>query len=148
MPVRILVVEDDPADMELIVFALQAAGFETICAHDGAEGHALASRERPDIIISELHLPRMDASVMLQRLKQDGALNDIPVLALATPGIDDINDRDTNAHPGAGHVEPDCDGIILKPIEPATLVDAVERLMARSAPWHVPGRENGNHPDC
>jgi DNA-binding response OmpR family regulator len=135
MPVRILVVEDDPADMELIVYALQAAGFEAICAHDGVEGHHLASRESPDLIITELDLPRMEGSAMLQRLEQDGALNAVPVLVLANDSTD------------GGH-GPHCDDIILKPIEPASLVDAVERLMARSAPWHVPGRENGNHPDC
>jgi CheY-like chemotaxis protein len=135
MPVRILVVEDDPADMELIVFALQAAGFEAICAHDGVEGHRLATRENPDLIITEQHLPRMEGSAMLKRLEQEGALNAMPALVLATASIE-------------GGDGPHSDDIILKPIEPASLVDAVERIMARRAPWHVPGRANGNHPDC
>jgi two-component system, cell cycle response regulator DivK len=137
MPVRILVVEDDPADMELMAYVLQAAGHQTLCAHDGEEGLAFARREVPDMLITEIMLPRKDGRALLQELRQYPGLESLPVIALAREGENHLTLLD------AGFAE-----ILPKPIDPEALVDTVARVAAGAMPWQLPRRENGNHPDC
>ncbi len=77
---RILVVEDNPMNRELVVFTLEAAGYTALTAEDG---HGLLERvkaERPDLIIMDLQLPHIDGFTLTQQLRSDPETHAIPIL--------------------------------------------------------------------
>jgi len=82
MGARILVVEDNAANRELVRYLLASAGHEVLLAIDGAEGVALARARRPALILSDLQMPRLDGYAMLAALRADPACAAIPVVAL------------------------------------------------------------------
>lgn len=85
----ILIVEDDPMNMKLARFVLQANGYQTIEAGNGAEAIEVARRERPALILMDIQMPVMDGIAATKSLKSDETTRNIPVLAftaLATKG--------------------------------------------------------------
>jgi two-component system cell cycle response regulator DivK len=78
----ILVVEDNAANMKLAVFLLQNAGHTVLSAADAEAGLTLARNERPDLILMDIQLPRMDGLAATALLKLDEATRAIPVIAL------------------------------------------------------------------
>ncbi|HEY0587451.1 MAG TPA: response regulator [Pseudoduganella sp.] len=89
MPARILIIEDNQANMDLVTFLLQAFGHRPLCATDGEMGVALALSERPDLVICDLHLPKLDGLGVVARLRSDPATRDIPVLAASALPVTD-----------------------------------------------------------
>ncbi len=81
-PRRILVVEDNPTNLELARYLLMATGYEVLTAADGAQGLALARAHRPDLVISDIQMPEMDGYALVGALRADPALRTVPVLAL------------------------------------------------------------------
>ena len=79
---KILYVEDNEDNVYMLKNRLTRAGFTVIVATDGAEGVALASSEKPDLILMDLTLPNMDGEEATRRIKADSATNRIPVIAL------------------------------------------------------------------
>lgn len=79
----ILCVDDDPTQLMLLRLALTRAGFRVIEAADGKEGVDLALKHKPALIIMDLMMPVMDGSVAVQRIKQNEATKDIPILILS-----------------------------------------------------------------
>ena len=77
---RILVIEDNPDNMTLIVDVLLSLDYQVIQAADGEKGVDLARSEQPDLILMDLSLPRMDGWKALKELKADAELRDIPVI--------------------------------------------------------------------
>ncbi|NEX61809.1 response regulator [Noviherbaspirillum galbum] len=132
MMVRVLIVEDDPADMELLMYTLQAAGYDTLCAHDGDEAVDVFRREHPDLVITKTGLPRRPARDLLALVRSDAPRRAVPVIALA-------------GERGEGN-DAGFDATLPHPIVPDALIDAVERLCAVRPPRQL-RRENGNHPD-
>jgi CheY-like chemotaxis protein len=120
---RILVVEDNPANMELMGYLLQAGGHELVFAHDGEEGVKTAERECPAIILCDINLPRLDGYGVLHRLKENPALKDIPCIAVTALAM--VGDREKLLEAGF-------DGYISKPIEPETFVGSIEAFLAQS----------------
>jgi CheY-like chemotaxis protein len=117
---RILIIEDNAINMELMVYLLGAFGHLPLSARSGAEGLALARSERPDLILCDLHLPGLDGRGVLAQLKGEAALRTIPVLAVtaqAMPG-----DREQLLAAGF-------DGYIGKPIEPEAFVGQLEQYL-------------------
>ncbi|WP_395407006.1 response regulator [Pseudoduganella sp. UC29_106] len=106
---RILIIEDNPTNMELMVYLLRAFGYQPLMAHDGEEGVEAARRERPDLIICDVHLPKLDGYGVVSRLKQDPQLRTIPTLAVTALAM--VGDREKLLAAGF-------DGYIGKPIEP------------------------------
>jgi len=117
MAARILIIEDNKANLELAEYLLKASGYATLAARDGEEGVRTARKELPDLIICDLQMPVMDGYEVVRNLKKDPQLRSIPVVAvtaLSMPG-----DRGNVLAAGF-------DGYLSKPIEPETFVRTVE----------------------
>jgi len=104
---RILIVEDNPANMTLAVFLLQSAGHITLRATNAEAGLALARDEQPDLILMDIQLPGMDGLEATGILKRAGATCAIPVIALTALAMKGDEERIRAAG---------CDGYIAKPI--------------------------------
>jgi len=89
MPARILIIEDNQANMDLVTYLLQAFGHHPLCATDGAMGVEMAQRERPDLILCDLHLPKIDGLGVVARLRADPATRAIPILAASALPVTD-----------------------------------------------------------
>jgi two-component system, cell cycle response regulator DivK len=79
---RILIVEDNMDNFELVRFLLERAGYDVLSAVNGAEGVEAAKREQPDLILMDLSMPEMDGWMATKSLKSDDETRRIPVLAL------------------------------------------------------------------
>lgn len=104
---KILVVEDNPANMTLAVFLLKSAGHSIVTATDAEAGVALARAEQPDLILMDIQLPAMDGLQATGLLKSDTATRDIPVIALTALAMKGDEERIRAAG---------CDGYIAKPL--------------------------------
>jgi len=120
MAARILVIEDNPASLELMRYLLRAFGHEPLLAGDGVEGLEAARRLVPDLIICDVQLPRLDGYSLARRLKDDAALHGIPLLAVTAFAM--VGDRDKLLLAGF-------DGYLVKPIVPETFVADVEAFL-------------------
>lgn len=103
----ILVVEDNPANLELVAFLLESAGHVVISAPDAEAGLTLARSEQPALILMDIQLPGMDGLVATGLLKADEATRDIPVIALTALAMKGDEERIRAAG---------CDGYIAKPL--------------------------------
>jgi CheY-like chemotaxis protein len=121
LAVRILVVEDNPANMELMGYLLQAGNHDLLFAHDGQEGIDIALREQPAAIVCDINLPRLDRYGILRRLTEDPALKDIPCIAVIALAM--VGDREKLLNAGF-------DGYISKPIAPETFVASIDSFLA------------------
>lgn len=130
MPARILVIEDNPANLELMMYLLRAYRYEPLSATDGEKGLALARSARPDVIVCDIQLPSMDGFEVVRRLKSDPATRSMPVIAVTAFAM--VGDRDRALAAGF-------DGYIGKPIVPETFVPQVEQFLeVKSAAQPVP----------
>jgi two-component system cell cycle response regulator DivK len=120
---RILVVEDNPANMKLAVFLLQQAGHEVLSATDAEVGLTLARKEAPDLILMDIQLPGMDGLQAIAELKRDDATRAIPVIALTALAMkgDEARIR------AAG-----CDAYIAKPMRYQEVLATVEAQLGRT----------------
>jgi two-component system cell cycle response regulator DivK len=118
---RILVVEDNPANMKLATLVLRGCGHEVLQATDATDGLAAARRERPDLILMDVQLPGMDGLAATRQIKADPTTRNIPVIALTALAMQGDAER-INA---AG-----CDGYITKPIRYKDLLRALDAKLA------------------
>ena len=82
MPARILVIEDNPTNLELMMYLLSAYGYQPITATDGVEGVEAAQRERPDLIVCDVQLPRADGFEVVRRLRAQREFRKVPLIAV------------------------------------------------------------------
>ena len=113
---RILVVEDNPANLQLMVYLLQAFGYQTISATDGIEGLELATSEAPSLILMDLQMPRLDGYEAARQLKALPSLRGVPIIAVTAFAM--VGDRERILMQGF-------DGYIGKPIAPETFMSQV-----------------------
>ena len=125
---RILIIEDNPANIELMSFLLSAYGHAPLSAADGPRGVAAARSERPDLIACDVNLPGMDGFAVLAELKGDPALAGVPILAVTALAM--TGDREKVLAAGF-------DGYISKPIEPESFVAELEAFLT-TAPVSAP----------
>lgn len=128
MKIRILLVEDNAANMELARYLLDAAGYEVLLASNGVEGLALAREQRPDLVLSDLQMPLMDGYALIAELKASPGCQAIPVVALTALSMPGDEGRALDAG---------FDGYLSKPIEPeqfAAQVACFVRAGPRAAP--------------
>jgi CheY-like chemotaxis protein len=90
--VRILVVDDHPASLELIRAVLESAGYEVMEAQDGVEAIAAALRFSPDLVLMDLKMPRMDGFAALNALRKEPQLKVIPIVALTAQAMQGYGD--------------------------------------------------------
>lgn len=96
---KIVVVDDDLQIRGIVKEGLEQTGYEVVCAEDGIEGLAAARREHPDLILLDVMMPRMRGYEVLQRLKEDESLRDIPVIMVTVKNdpVDVARGLDTGA---------------------------------------------------
>jgi two-component system cell cycle response regulator DivK len=104
---RVLIVEDNPANMTLAVFLLESAGHTVLKAVDAETGLGLAFHEQPDLILMDIQLPGMDGLEAIALLKADEATRTIPVIALTALAMKGDEERIRAVG---------CDGYIAKPL--------------------------------
>lgn len=109
MPLRVLVIEDNPDNLALAVYLLRAAGHQTIEARDGAQGVRAAREALPDLIVCDLQMPVLNGFEVLQHLRVDPATRSIPVVAVTAFSM--TGDRAKVEAAGF-------DGYLSKPIDP------------------------------
>ena len=105
---KVLVVEDNPANMTLAVFLLQSAGHTVLSATNAESGLSLARSERPDLILMDIQLPGMDGLQATALLKGGDDTRHIPVIALTALAMKGDEERIRAAG---------CDGYIAKPLD-------------------------------
>lgn len=118
---RILVVEDNPANMKLAVMLLERAGYRVAQADNAVDGLTLARTQRPDLILMDIQLPGMDGLSATRELKLDEATRGIPVVALTAWAMKGDEERIRAAG---------CDGYIGKPIQYREFLAQVARTLA------------------
>ena len=118
--IKILVADDRATSRELVRNALEGCGYEVYEAADGVEALEQARLHRPDAIILDLHMPRLDGFGVIEALRGDAEFAAVPVMALTASAM--VGDRERAL--AAGFT-----GYIAKPIRLAALRDEVERLL-------------------
>ena len=119
MPKLALVVDDSKIMCEMIAVKLKAMSFEVTSAFDGVQGVDKASKEKFDVIITDINMPNMDGIELIRLLRDNGANKFTPVLVLTTEGSDEAKKRGKAA--GAS-------GWIVKPFKPEVLEAAVTKV--------------------
>jgi CheY-like chemotaxis protein len=122
---KILLVEDNEMNRDMLTRRLQRRGHEVVVAVDGAEGLELARREAPTLILMDMTLPVLDGWEATRRLKADPTTVGIPIIALTAHAMSE--DR-------ARAIEAGCDDFDTKPIEFPRLLGKVDALLGASAP--------------
>ena len=120
MAKKILLVDDEPELLEMVKIRLEANNYEVITASDGQEGLDKAKREKPDIIILDIMLPRMDGYKVCGLLKADTRHNKIPIIMFTARAQE--SDEKLGKELGA-------DAYITKPFEPQVLLEKIRKLL-------------------
>ena len=118
--VRILVVEDNEMNRDMLSRRLQRRGYEVLIAMDGESGVETTTRERPDLVLMDMSLPVIDGWEATRRIKADPATAAIPVIALTAHAM--AGDRERA-------IEAGCDDYDTKPIDLPGLLDKIARLV-------------------
>ncbi len=116
---KILLVEDNEMNRDMLSRRLRRRGFEIAIAVDGAEGLAMATSESPDLILMDMSLPGIDGWEVTRRIKADEKTKAIPVIALTAHVMSDDRDK---------ALEAGCDDYDTKPIELPRLLEKIEKL--------------------
>lgn len=122
---KILIIEDNPANMKLACLLMDKGGYTALCAVDAELGLALARSEQPDLILMDVQLPGMDGFTATALLKRDPATATIPVIALTSMAMKE--DREKSETAG-------CDAYIAKPLRYQELYAAIELLLSGREP--------------
>ncbi|QYF93693.1 response regulator [Massilia sp. PAMC28688] len=121
MSIRILIIEDDSASMELMLYLLKSFGYTPIFAFNAEDGLRLATSVSPGLILCDIGLPGMSGATLLRALKQEPALRSVPVVAVTAMAMEGDE---------AGLLRLGFDGYMSKPIDPDKLQAALEGFLA------------------
>src|SRR4029078_967359 len=122
---KILIVEDNEANMKLAPLLLRNARHIALCAEDAETGLMLARADRPDLILMDIQLPGMDGLAATTLLKQKPATAAIPIIALTAMAMKE--DREKTRAAG-------CDAYIVKPLRYQDLYAAIDGLLLKGTP--------------
>src|ERR1700676_890687 len=120
MTKRILVVEDQEDNMQILRDLLSNAGYEMIEAQDGEAGVRIAVSERPDRILMDIQLPLLDGYEATRRIKADPALRATPIIVITSYALSGDEDKARAAG---------CDDYITKPYSPRALLAKINELL-------------------
>ena len=121
---KILLVEDNEMNRDMLSRRLERRGHEVAIAVDGAEGVSMAHAQKPDLILLDMSLPVLDGWEATRRIKADARTQHIPVIALTAHAMQGDE---------AKAKEAGCDDYDTKPVELPRLLEKIERLLGRSA---------------
>ncbi len=122
----ILVVDDEPPIVDLVRFTLEDADVRVVEASDGAEALVVARRTIPDLVLLDVHMPRLDGFEVCRQLKKEPALARIPIVMLTAASQE--ADRARGRAAGA-------DEYLTKPFSPLALLALVEALVPDTRSW-------------
>ena len=131
---RVLLVEDNEMNRDMLSRRLARRGYEVIFAVDGQQGLNLARSERPDIILMDMSLPVLDGWEATRRVKADPATRHIPVIGLTAHSMS--GDREKA-------IEAGCDDYDTKPVEFDRLIGKMERLLTAAKSNAALGMKHG-----
>ncbi len=114
---RILIIDDDPLAREILSRRLKAAGYEVLLAAEGGAGLWRAKRDKPDLVICDLHMPLAPGELVILALRHDPGTASIPLLVVS-------------ADPGRLGPEHRVDAVLAKPVDAQTLLTTVRRLLS------------------
>ena len=117
----VLTVDDSRTMRDMLKAALSSAGYAVVQAEDGLHGLEVLAGIRPDVIITDINMPRMDGFGFIAGVRKEGPNRAVPILVLSTESAAEKKNKARNA--GAT-------GWIVKPFDPLKLVDAVRRVAA------------------
>ena len=117
---KILIVEDNELNRDMLSRRLERKGYSVLCAHDGEQGHFLACSEAPDLILMDISLPLMNGWELTRLLKSNERTRHIPIIALTAHAL--VTDRVTAIDAG-------CDDYETKPVDFARLDKKIESLL-------------------
>ena len=117
---KVLLVEDNEMNRDMLSRRLIRRGFQVVFAVDGQQGVDLARSERPDIILMDMSLPAIDGWEATRRVKADNATRSVPVIGLTAHAM--AGDREKA-------IEAGCDDYETKPVELDRLISKIERLL-------------------
>lgn len=120
MAARILVVDDNPANLELMTYLLRAFKYDVVGTPDASAALSAAQRERYDLVLADLLMPGIDGYTFARRMKADARYKDVPLIAVTALAM--VGDRERVLAVGF-------DGYISKPIDPAEFVTAVKAFL-------------------
>lgn len=140
MPARILVIEDNPINLELMTYLLQAWQHEVQAARDGEEGLALARVRPPDLVICDIQMHGIDGYEVARRLRADPALKAVPLVAVTAYAM--VGDHERALAAGF-------DMHVSKPIDPAGFMELIQPLLPgrTAAPMPHEGPPEGSAAD-
>ena len=119
---KIVIAEDEPDIRELIAFTLRFAGYEVITGSNGEEGYELTKKERPDLAMFDVRMPRMTGYDACKKIKADPEIAHIPVIFLSAKGQE--NEIEQGLAAGA-------EEYLLKPFAPDQLTEHVRAILAK-----------------
>jgi two-component system cell cycle response regulator DivK len=120
MSKRILAVEDQEDNMQILRDLLISAGYEMIEAENGEQALALAAEQRPDLILMDIQIPIIDGYEATRRIKADPALKSIPIIAVTSHAMDGGEEKARAAG---------CDDFVGKPFSPRQLLAKVRQYL-------------------
>jgi CheY-like chemotaxis protein len=120
MPDKILLVEDNPQNMKVMVMALRPHGYTLTQAVDGEEGLNTAVREKPDLIIMDMRLPKMDGMEVTRKLRSMPEFRNVPIIAVTAYAMKGDRER---------FLEAGCDFYLSKPIDTRQLPRVVAEIL-------------------
>lgn len=119
MKCTVLMIEDNEQNRYLATFLLESNGYHVVTAEDGVRGIELARSLRPDMILLDIQLPRMDGHDVARALRAQPELDEVPIIAVTSYAM--VGDREKCLASG-------CNGYIEKPINPDTFVSEIARF--------------------
>lgn len=119
----VLIVEDNPMNMELASDLLEMAGYKVLASDTAVGGIQLARDQLPDIVLMDIALPDMDGLTATRQLKEDPKLSHIPVIALTAHAMGGDEKKALDAG---------CDGYITKPIDTRAFARSVDDVLSRN----------------
>jgi two-component system cell cycle response regulator DivK len=125
MTQRILVIEDQPDNRQILRDLLTNANFEVIEAEDGEAGLAAAETHRPDLILMDIQLPLMDGYEATRRIKANPALRAIPIIVITSYALSGDEDKSRAAG---------CDAYFSKPFSPRRLLAKIREYLPVAPP--------------
>ena len=120
---KILIVDDEKALISLVSLHMKMSGYDVLSAANGEKALEIAKEEKPDLIILDLMLPKIDGWETCKRLRQDPEIKNVPVIMLTARA--EIEDKLKGFEAGA-------DDYVTKPFSPRELVSRVKRVLARA----------------
>ena len=121
MKKKVLTVDDSRTIRNMLLVTLNNAGFDIVQAEDGIEGLEVLEESNPDVIVTDINMPRLDGFGFIEGVRQNDRYRAIPILVLTTES--DAENKNRAREAGAT-------GWIVKPFDPSKLIAAIERVTA------------------